>query len=131
MQIFNFSRHILAAIAFTLVPLGAVHAGSIFTPMLFQGGTGNQLICIASNVHTNAITVTVRIVGQTTTSAETCTLPAGDRNGCQGFKNNDTGRCIITINGLSNAEVFTRVRGVMFSRKMNSPFTMDVAVEAR
>jgi hypothetical protein len=131
MQVFNVSRNLFAGLAFTILSLGAANAaGFISTPIIFQGD-GNQLVCIANNVHTAPITVVVRIVGLTTTVSQTCTLPVGDRDGCEAFKNNDAGHCVISMAGATNADVFARVRGVMFSRKTLSPFSTDAVVEAR
>jgi hypothetical protein len=126
----NISRTALAATAFALLSFGSANAGSINTPIIYQGG-GDQLVCIANNVQNTAVTVTVRIVGLINNAQQTCTLPVGDREGCSTFKNNTSGHCQIIINGLTNAEVAQRVRGVMFSRKITAPFTMEGTVQAQ
>ena len=129
MTVFNVSRSILAGLAFTLASAGMVNAGQIETPMLFLGGS-TQLICIATNATTQPVTVTVRIIGTIGTSVETCTLPANDRNGCQGFRNGEAGRCRIVVTGISNDQVRARVRGVMFTRITTAPFTIGAVVQA-
>jgi len=78
-------------------------------------GGGNQLICIANNVSNQPLTVTVTVIGLFGTSAQTCTLPAGDNAGCQEFRNNDAAHCVISA-GVDQSELRARVRGVMFSR---------------
>ena len=129
-MLFNISRTAFAATAFALLSFGSANAGSINTPIIFLG-SGTQLVCIGNNVHNTPLTVTVRIVGLNTNSQQTCTLPVGDREGCQAFKNGESGRCQIIINGLTNAEVAQRVRGVMFSRKTVAPFAMEGTVQAQ
>jgi hypothetical protein len=131
MQVLKISRNWLIGVAFLAVPLGAAQAGSVKTPMIFLG-SGTQLVCIANNVHTAAITVVVRIIGTTDTTTQTCTMAAGDRNGCQAFKNGQAGYCTITMGGgLTNADVAARVRGVLFSRKTVAPFAMEGTVQAQ
>lgn len=132
MIISNVSRNILAGMAFTLLPLAAAQAGSIKTPIIFKGNS-DQLICIANNVHTAAVTVIVRIVGITnpTDATQTCTLPVGDKEGCTAFLNNARGHCVITITGATNADVAARVRGVLFSRRITAPFATDALVQAQ
>lgn len=118
-----------AALFFTTLSLGVANAGTLSTPILFTGGV-NQLICIANNVSNQPITVTVRMIGLTGTSIETCTLPAGDNQGCQEFRNNDAAHCTITA-GVEQSELRARVRGVMFSRRTTSaPFTIEAVVQA-
>jgi hypothetical protein len=129
MKILSFSRRFGAGLAVAILSLGAASAGTISTPMIFLGG-GNQLICIASNVSSTATTVIVRIIGTTGVSAQTCALPAGDNDGCQAFRNNDAGRCTITVNNLEQSEVRARIRGVLFSRRITAPFTMEGTVQA-
>ena len=77
------------------------------------------------------ITVAVKVVGQSTSKTESCTLPAGDRNGCQSFKYDESGHCVITINALTNEQVAARVRGVLFSRKTVPPFSLEAVVQAQ
>ena len=132
MKIFNVTRNVLAGMAFMLLPLGAADAGSLFTPIIFAG-SGNQVVCIANNIGTQSIKVTVRIVGLISgaISAQTCTLAAGDFGGCQVFRNNDGGHCQILVSTLEQDQVRAQVRGVMFSRKTSSPFTVESVVQAR
>jgi hypothetical protein len=129
MKVFSISSGALAFAAFTLVSLNAVHAGSISTPIIFLGDS-TQLVCIANNVTNASIAVTVRIIGQSTTTVNNCTLPVGDRNGCQAFKNGESGHCVIVMSNLTSAEVAQRVRGVLFSRKTAGPFTLEAVVQA-
>jgi hypothetical protein len=128
----NVTRNILAAMAFTLLPLGAAHAGSLFTPIIFAG-SGNQIVCIANNVGTQTIKVTVRIIGLISggVSSQSCSLAAGDHEGCQAFRNNDGGHCQITVTSLEQDQLRAQVRGVMFSRKTVSPFSVESAVQAQ
>jgi hypothetical protein len=121
----------VAATGFALALLGqgAANAGSIYTPIIFLGGA-DQLVCIASNTEGAPLDITVRIIGSQTTSTTSCTVPAGDRGGCQGFKNNESGRCKISVANLTNAQVRARVRGVMFARKITAPFTIGALVQA-
>lgn len=130
MQFFKGSRSILASMVFTLLPLGVAQAGSVKTPMIFLGG-GTQLVCIANNVHSAQVTVVVKIIGTVDNAQQSCVLPAGDRDGCQAFKNGQAGYCVISIAGMTNAEVATRVRGVLFTRKTVAPFAMEGTVQAQ
>jgi hypothetical protein len=130
MKFFSIASTALALMASMLLSLSAVHAGTLNTPIIFLG-SGTQLVCIANNVTASPIAVVVRIVGQSTTTTQSCNLPAGDRNGCQAFKNGESGHCSITMSNLTNAEVAQRVRGVMFSRKTVAPFAMEGTVQAQ
>ena len=125
----RFVRKILSGLACVFLSHGAAHAGTISTPIIFLGG-GNQLVCIANNVSAQAITVTVTIIGITGNSTQTCALPAFDRNGCQSFRNNDSGHCRIAVTGAEQEEVAARVRGVLFARTTVSPFTIGPLVQA-
>jgi hypothetical protein len=107
---------------------GAASAGQIATPMLFLGG-GNQLVCIANNVSAQAITVTVRIIGVSGDTTDTCALAAGDRDGCQ-VTRTDAGWCRITAGNIETEVLRSRVRGVLFNRRTTSPFTIETAVQA-
>ena len=130
MTVFNVSRSIIAGLAFTLASAGVVNAGQIETPILFLGGT-TQLVCVASNATSQSVTVTVSIIGNVGTSTDTCTLPASDRNGCQVFRNNESGRCRIAVTGLTNNQVRGRVRGVMFTRVTTLPPRIGAVVQAQ
>lgn len=125
---FSLSSPGFAVLAVALSHFGAAQARTISTPMIFKGG-GDQLVCIASNVSSQPITVRVTIIGVLGNASSTCTLPAGDNDGCQAFRNNDAGRCTITAAG-EQSEVKARVRGVLFTRKITSPFTIEGAVQA-
>ena len=114
----------------TLFAGGLAQAGSISTPAIFQGG-GNQIVCIATNATGAPITVTVRIFGVLGDTTDTCTIDPNDPGGCQVFRNNDAGFCRITVAALSNAQVAQQVRGVLFSRKTTSPFTVESIVQAQ
>ena len=129
MNILKILRSASALAVLALVPLSA-QAGNITTPILFLGAS-NQLVCVANNVSTSTVTVNVTIVGATTSVTQTCTLHSGDRAGCQAFKNNDAGHCIIAVPSLSSSQVATDLRGVLFTRKTTSPFTLEAVVEAR
>ena len=129
MSSYSTSCRALAALVAVLAQFGMANAGTISTPMIFLGG-GNQLVCIASNVSALPTTVTVRIIGTTGTSSQTCALPSGDNGGCQAFRNNDAGRCSISVTNLEQSEVQARVRGVLFARRTTSPFTMEGTVQA-
>jgi hypothetical protein len=105
-------------------------AGTISTPIIFLGG-GTQLVCVANNVSTVPVAVTVTIVGNTSNGATTCTLPVNDRAGCQAFLNGQSGHCRISVTTLTNNDVRARLRGVLFNRIIVSPFTIFTTVEAR
>jgi hypothetical protein len=127
---FSSSASAAVAVALSFISFGA-QAGQIVTPILFQG-SGNQVVCVANNVTAQTVNnVTVRIYGVIGNATETCNIPAHNADGCQVFRNNDAGYCVISIPGMSNAQVAARLRGVLFVRKTTSPFTIDAAVEAR
>lgn len=131
MTVRSFIRRIIAGSAFTLLSLGVAQAGGIFTPILFLGGN-DQLICIANNVSGAPLTVRVRIIGvlPANSAQQTCTLPVGDKNGCQAFLAG-SGHCRIFVDALTTEQVQLRVRGVMFSRITTAPFTVDAVVQAQ
>lgn len=129
MQVSNIPRNVLAAMAATLLPLGASHAGSISTPII--GSLGTQLVCSANNVSAASVKVTVNIIGIITNESLTCLLPKGDRRGCVAIKNIDFGHCVISIAGAPNSEVASAVRGVLISRKQVSPFSIEATVQAQ
>lgn len=130
MKIFDVSRSILAGIAFTLLPLVNAQAGSIFTPMIIVEKNG-QAVCIANNVHTAPVTVTVRIKSSFNLDAsKTCTLPVGDDDGCvvsRSYTQQQGVRCDISMSGLANADVAGRLRGIQFYRRFDS----TIKIEAR
>lgn len=101
-------------------------AAQLATPTLFKGGTNSQNVCVATNVGTNPVTVTVRMVAFTTgASDETCTIQPGDPSGCQNFAN-DLAYCQVLVQGSAK-----NVRAVMMNRDIVSPFTIHAAVDAR
>jgi hypothetical protein len=107
---------------------GAANAGRITTPTLFQGG--GQNVCIATNVSTQVLTVTVEIVGFFGGGDEsTCQLQPGDPEGCQAF-HNGAGYCKVTAAGTASA-VRAKLRAVMLNRNPATPFTINAVVEAR
>ncbi len=118
MTIFNVSRDIVAGIAFTLLSFVAAQAGSIFTPPIITQ-TASTATCIANNVHTAPVTVTVKLISSINVDAsKTCTLAIEDDAQCFSSKTyNDPqvrARCEISISGLTNTQVRERVRGVLF-----------------
>ena len=123
-------RVALAAAALSLFATGAANAGMIFTPAIFLGG-GTQIVCIATNTTGGVIHVTVRIVGVLGNATQTCALDPNDGGGCQVTRDNDAGYCRISVTGLTNAQVASQVRGVLFSRKTVSPFTVESIVQAQ
>jgi hypothetical protein len=122
-------RIVVAGLSIALLPLSA-YAGTISTPIIFKGNS-DQLVCIANNVSTSQIKVTVRIIGFFNTATDTCVLPANDVFGCQVFLNNAAGQCRISISGLTNSQVQEVARGVLFSRKITAPFATDAVVQAQ
>lgn len=125
------TKIVMTVAGLTLVQLQAAKAGSISTPILLQGA-GNQIICIANNITAAAVNnVTVRIVGVNGNATENCDIAANDGSGCQAFRNNDAGYCVISIPGLTGPQVAARLRGSLIARKTTSPFTIDAVVEAR
>jgi hypothetical protein len=131
MKIINLVRGMVAGIVLAGTQLGTANAGQIATPILFISNTSNQLVCIANNVSGAATTVTVKILSLigNTQGSDTCTLPVGDRAGCQAFLNT-SGHCVITVSGLTNDQVRARLRGVMFSRSTTGPFATEAVVQA-
>jgi len=130
MTLTTMARSFVAAMTLGVLPLGAANAGSISTPVLFKGA-GNQIICIANNITNATLSVTVKIVGVLGNDTQTCSLGPNDAGGCEAFRNNDAGYCIISMTGLSNAQVAQRLRGVLISRRTTSPFTTDAVVQAQ
>lgn len=134
MKFVHTTRAMLAGIALCLLNLGSANAGQIATPVIFQGD-GDQLICIANNTTNIVTSVTVRIVrtgGVGGDAQQTCSLAAnGQDNSCEVFLNNAAGWCRITVNGLTNDAVRARIRGVLFSRRITSPFRTDSVVQAQ
>ena len=120
---------VVAGLSIALLPLSA-YAGTISTPIIFQGNS-DQLVCIANNVSTSQIRVTVRIIGFFNTASDSCVLAANDVFGCQVVLNNAAGQCRISISGLTNSQVREVARGVLFSRKITAPFATDAVVQAQ
>jgi len=101
-------------------------AAELSTPTLFKGGTNSQNVCVATNVGTKPVNLTVRMVtfsGGTT--EEDCTIPPGDPSGCQNFAN-DLAYCQVVVQGSAK-----NVRAVMMNRDIVSPFTINATVDAR
>lgn len=122
------SKKLLTAMAMTLSINGVAMAGGsiLATPTLFQGGPSGQNVCVATNVGSSPVTVTVEMVGLLTgTTQETCTINPGDPGGCQNFAN-DLAYCRVIVQGSAK-----KVRAVMMNRSIASPFTIFTAVEAR
>jgi hypothetical protein len=112
----------------------ASSAGEISTPIMFLGDAF-QLVCVANNVSDADLTVTVTIVGDTSDSTSTCTLSPTDevsvRTGCQTSLNGQLGHCRISVPGLTDGVVRTRLRGLLFNRITSPPFTVFTTVDAR
>ncbi len=124
-------KYILALFAFAVSVVAAKADATLFTPYIFTGG-GNQLVCIANNISNTTVSVKVRIVGLIHNSNENCSLPSGDRDGCQAFRDNESGYCRIIVVGVPAGDGLKYVRGVLFARKTTSaPFTMEGAVQAQ
>jgi hypothetical protein len=130
MNAFNVLRGVITVVALTFSHVVA-NAGTISTPILFLSNNTNQVVCVANNVTSGPITVTVRIIGLVSGgSTSTCTLPATDRAGCQ-LAFFGAGQCRISNPSLTHQQVRDRVRGVMFTRPTTSPFAIEAVVEAR
>ncbi len=126
------SASLIAASLLSIAAAVPAQAGKIETPMLYLSSTTTQLICIATNASSSSINVKVKIIGNLGgTSTETCTLPAGDIEGCSTFLEGNAGRCRITVNNMSSSDVRERIRGVLFTRNAPSPSTIEAVVEAR
>jgi hypothetical protein len=116
----------IGALAATLALAGSASAGVLATPTLFKGGTNSQNICVATNIGTAPVTVTVRIVPLLSDpTEETCTLGPDEPGGCQNFAN-DLAYCVVKVQGSAK-----NVRAVMMNRDIVAPFTIHTAVEAR
>lgn len=104
-------------------------ASSLTTPALFAGGPSGQNVCVAINVGTTPVVVTVEMVGLLTgTDSETCTLQPNDiDSNCQAFRTNDMAYCRVT----APATKLKFIRAVMMNRSIVSPFTIHATVEAR
>jgi hypothetical protein len=132
MKTLNSSLSVLACTAFMFLGVGMANAGSIFTPIVFLGA-GNQIVCVANNVSSQTIRVTVRIVGLVNggVSAQTCTLEPNDFGGCQIFRDADGGHYQITVANVEQDQARAMVRGVLFSRRTTAPFATDSTVQAQ
>jgi hypothetical protein len=119
----------LAVFAFALGLAAPLQAGTLTSPVLFQGV--DQNVCVVVNVGTKPIEVTVEIVNfGGTDTAQTCTLQPNDvENSCQAFAN-DMGFCRVTAAG-SDGKLRKNVRAVMMNRQTASPNEIYAAVEAR
>jgi hypothetical protein len=117
-----------AAFALVLGLAGPLRAGTLTSPVLFEGV--DQNVCVAINVGTKPLEVTVEIVPVIgSPDPETCTLQPGDPNGCQAFVNG-AGFCRVTAAG-SDAKLRKTVRAVMMNRQVATPNEIYTAVEAR
>lgn len=126
------SASLIAVSMFSIAAAIPAQAGKIVTPMLYLSNNTNQLICIATNASSSSINVKVKILGNLAgTGTEECTLAAGDTEGCAAFLNDNAGHCRISISGISDSDVRSKVRGVMFSRTTSAPFALEAVVEAR
>src|SRR5262245_40477634 len=120
------SKKIAAAFALTLGLSNAVLAGELITPTLFQGGASSQNVCVATNVGTVPINVTVELhTFLSGTTQETCTIGPEDPTGCQNAAN-DLAYCRVIVQGSVK-----KVRVVMMNRLIASPFTINATVEGR
>lgn len=119
----------LAAFAFALGLAAPLQAGTLTSPVLFQGV--DQNVCVVVNVGTKPIEVTVEVVNfGGTDTAQTCTLQPNDvENSCQAFAN-DMGFCRVTAAG-SDGKLRKSVRAVMMNRQVAPPNEIFAAVEAR
>jgi hypothetical protein len=116
----------IGGLAATLALAGPASAATLATPTLFAGGPNAQNICVATNIGTTPVTVTVRMVPLLSDpTEETCTLEPNDPGGCQNSAN-DLAYCVVRTQGSAK-----NVRAVMMNRLIVSPFTIHTAVEAR
>jgi hypothetical protein len=131
MRSFNVLRGTIIGLAAAFLQIGAANAdGFIATPILLLSNNTDQVLCIANNVSNAPVTVKVQILGVVSgSSTDTCTLAVNDRGGCQ-VPFFGAGRCKIFINGATNEQVRDRVRAVMFTRPISSPFAIEAVVQA-
>jgi hypothetical protein len=117
------------AMALAIVPALSLatfaNAGTLTTPALFQGGS-NQNVCVAINIGTTPVMVTVKMTGLSgATDSDTCTMQPNDvGDSCQAFLN-EMAFCRVTSTKI------TSVRAVMMNRSTTAPFTINATVEAR
>jgi hypothetical protein len=115
-------------ITFALALGSSAWAASLTTPALFAGGPSGQNVCVAINVGTTPVVVTVEVVGLFATDSDTCTLQPNDvDSNCQAFRTNDMAYCRVT----APATKLKFIRAVMMNRSTVSPFTIHATVDAR
>lgn len=119
------TTRMLAGLGLSLALATSASAGVLATPTFFQGGASSQNVCVATNIGTSPVNVSVKMVGLSSVTEETCTVQPGDPGGCQNSAN-DLAYCVVKVQGNTKA-----VRAVMFNRLIVSPFTIQAAVEAR
>jgi hypothetical protein len=126
MQIPKTSLIMALTTVFALGLAAVATAGSLTTPVLFQGGASGQNVCVAVNIGTTPVTVTVTMTGLSgATDSETCTMQPNDvDDACQAFLNG-MAFCRVTSTKIAS------VRAVMMNRSTSTPFTIHTAVEAR
>jgi len=100
-------------------------AGTLKTSALFQGGASSQNVCVAINVGPAPITVTVQMIGLSSTDTETCLVLPNDINSSCQASVNDFAFCRVTSSNTGN------VRAVMMNRLIVAPFTINATSEAR
>jgi hypothetical protein len=124
----NALRKTMVASAILTVGLyGMAFAATLTTPTLFRGSVQN--VCIATNVGTEPIEVTVTMIGFSSSDSQTCTLEPGDPSGCQAFVD-DLAYCQVTAAGAVET-LREQLRVVMINRQTTVPFTIHAVVEAR
>lgn len=119
-------KKLMTALVFTFGLNGVALASELVTPTLFRGGPSGQNVCVATNVGSTPLDVTVEMHTLLSgTTQETCTIQPGDPGGCQNFAD-DLAYCRVIIQGPAK-----KVRVVMMNRSIASPFTIFTAVEGR
>ena len=126
MQIPKTPLIMVLAMVFALSPAASATAGTLTTPALFLGGASSQNVCVAINIGTTPVVVTITMTGLSgATDSDTCTMQPNDvGDSCQAFLN-DMAFCRVTSTKI------TSVRAVMMNRSTASPFTINATVEAR
>ena len=110
-------------IGFALGLVASASAGSLKTSALFLGGSQN--VCVVINVGTAQTTVTVQMIGLSSTVSDTCVIQPNDIDTSCQLALADFAFCKVTAPNVSI------IRAVMINRSTAAPFTIFATSEAR
>jgi len=116
---------IALSIVFTFSMRASASAGILTSSALFTGGPSGQNVCVAINVGRAPISVTVEVIGLSSSDSETCTVQPNDvSSSCQAALA-DFAFCRVTTANTKS------VRAVLMNRSTASPFTVFATAEVR